>query len=78
MEEGGEPRPSYKIDISPGGRESTGFPRGAMRDLHKPEKVSNELRLPCARETPPLIPLFEMLLRKLKRSNTVFRIDYFL
>ena len=38
VEEGGEPKRSYKIDTHLVVRESTGFPRGAMRDLHKPEK----------------------------------------
>jgi DNA-binding LacI/PurR family transcriptional regulator len=38
VEEGGEPKRSYKVDTHLVVRESTGFPRGAMRDLRKPKK----------------------------------------
>jgi DNA-binding LacI/PurR family transcriptional regulator len=38
VEEDGEPKRSYKIDTHLVVRESTGFPKGAMRDLGKPER----------------------------------------
>ena len=38
VEEGGEPKRSYKIDTHLVVRESTGYPKGAMRDLRKREK----------------------------------------
>jgi LacI family transcriptional regulator len=38
VEEGGEPKRSYKIDTHLVVRESTGLPKGAMGDLRKPRK----------------------------------------
>lgn len=38
VEEGGEPKRSYKVDTHLVVRESTGFPRGTMHDLRKPKK----------------------------------------
>jgi DNA-binding LacI/PurR family transcriptional regulator len=38
VEEGGEPKRSYKVNTHLVVRESTGFPRGTMRDLRKPKK----------------------------------------
>jgi DNA-binding LacI/PurR family transcriptional regulator len=36
VEEGAEPKRSYKIDTQLVVRESTGFPKGAMRNLRRP------------------------------------------
>jgi hypothetical protein len=38
VEEGGEPKRSYKINTHLVVRESTGFPKGALRDLRKGKK----------------------------------------
>jgi DNA-binding LacI/PurR family transcriptional regulator len=38
VEEGGEVKRSYKINTNLVVRESTGYPKGAMRDLRQPEK----------------------------------------
>jgi LacI family transcriptional regulator len=39
VEAGGEPTRSYMINTQLVVRESTGFPKGAMRDLRKPERI---------------------------------------
>jgi hypothetical protein len=45
VEEGGEPKRSYKINTHLVVRESTGYPRGTMRDLEKHKKKVNGVRL---------------------------------
>ena len=40
VEEGGEPKRSYKINTHLVVRESTGFPKGALRDLRKAREKS--------------------------------------
>jgi DNA-binding LacI/PurR family transcriptional regulator len=49
VEEGGEPKRSYKINTHLVVRESTGFPKGALRDLRKGKKSLK--RTPAAKRS---------------------------